>query len=74
MGGWSTLCLSAVRGRTCVDTWSGAASSGSFRAVAPVAVRGMALLLRGELVLYGKVPNNAYSQGSQELSASAGAY
>ena len=25
-------------------------------------------------MLYGKVPNNAYSQGSQELSASAGAY
>jgi len=57
-----------------VDAWSGAASSGSFRAVAPVAVRGMARLLRGERVLYGKVPNNAYSQGSKELIASAGAY
>ena len=50
-----------------------AAAGGSFRAVAPVAVWGMARLLRGGRVLCGKVPNNAYSQGSQELIASAGA-
>jgi hypothetical protein len=70
----ATRCLPPVRGRAWVDDWAGAASGGSFRAVAPVAVWGMSRLLREERVLYGKVPNNAYSQGSQELSASAGAY
>jgi hypothetical protein len=44
-----------------------------YRSVMPVAVWGMALLLSGGRVLYGRVPNNAYSQGSQELGASAGA-
>ena len=34
----------------------------------------MARLMRAELAPYGKVPNNTYSQGSQELSASTGAY
>jgi hypothetical protein len=38
VGGWTTLCLPAVRGPVCVDTWAGAASGGSFRAVAPGAV------------------------------------
>jgi hypothetical protein len=44
-----------------------------YRSVTPVAVWGMARLLRGGRVLYGRVPNNAYSQGRQELGASAGA-
>jgi hypothetical protein len=74
MGGWSTQCLPAVRGRVCVDAWAGAASGGSFRTVAPVSVCSMARLMRAELAPYGKVPNNTYSQGSQELSASTGAY
>jgi hypothetical protein len=43
------------------------------RAVAPVAVRGLGLLLRGELVDDGNAPDNADSQGGQELNASAGA-
>jgi hypothetical protein len=60
--------------RACVDAWASAASGGSFRAVTQVAVWGTALILRGRRVLYGKVPNNAYTQGSQELSVSAGAY
>ncbi len=38
VGGWSTMCLPAVRGPVCVDAWAGAASSGSFRAVASGAV------------------------------------
>ena len=42
--GWvSSVPLAAerarLRGRTCVDAWAGAASGGSFRAVAPVAWR-----------------------------------
>ena len=72
--GWATRCLPVVRCRACVDAWASAASGGSFRAVAQVAVWGTALILRGRRVLYGKVPNNAYTQGSQELSVSAGAY
>ena len=72
--GWSTQCLPTVWGQACVDAWAGAESGGSFRAVAQVAVWGTALILRGRRVLYGKVPNNAYTQGSQELSVSAGAY
>ena len=71
---WVTRCLPAVRRRACVDVWASAASDGSFRAVAPVAVWATELILCGGRVLYGKVPNNAYSQGSQELSASAGAH
>jgi hypothetical protein len=47
--------------------------SGSFRAVAQVAVWGIRLLLRRERVGYGNVPDNAYVQGDQELGASAGA-
>jgi hypothetical protein len=74
VGGWATQCLPAVRRRACVDAWSRAASGDSFRAVAPVSVWGPAHLLFWGWVLYGKVPNHAYSQGSQELSASAGAY
>ena len=38
VGGWSTLCLPAVRGPVCVDAWAGAGSGGSFRAVATGAV------------------------------------
>ncbi len=38
VGGWSTQCLPAARGQVCVDYWAGAASGGSFRAVAPGAV------------------------------------
>jgi len=72
VGGRATLCLPAMRGRACVDAWAGAASGAYFRAVLSVAIWGAAQLLRGGRVLYGKVPNNAYSQGSQELSASEG--
>ena len=65
--------MTGVRSRACVDAWAGAASGGSFRAVAPVAIWGLGLLLREALVDYGNTPNNAYSQGGQELTASAGA-
>jgi hypothetical protein len=70
---WATLCLPAVRGRACVRAWAGAASGSTFRAVAAVAVRGIGLLLRGERVGGGDVPDSAYAQGGQELGASAGA-
>jgi hypothetical protein len=73
-GSWSTLCLRVVRGRACVGAWVGEASGGSFGAFVPVPVWAITRLLSGGLVLYGKVSNNAYSQGSQEFSASAGAY
>ena len=56
-----------------MDAWSGAASGGSFRAVSPVAVWVLGLLLRESLVDYGNVPDNAYSQGGQELNSSEGA-
>jgi hypothetical protein len=56
-----------------VDAWAGAASGGSFRSVTPVVIWGLGLLLRGERVDYGNSPDNAYSQGVQELNASAGA-
>ena len=57
-----------------MDAWDGSASSGSFRAVAQVAaVWGLGLLLCEALVDYGNAPDNAYSQGDQELNASAGA-
>jgi hypothetical protein len=62
-----------VRGWVCVDVWAGTASGGSFRAVAPVAVSGIGLLLRWERVGCGNVPDSAYAQGGQELGASAGA-
>ena len=71
--GLSAQCLPAVRSRACVDAWAGAASGCYFRAVAPVVIWGAAQLLRGGRVLYGKVPNNEYSQGTQELIASVGA-
>ena len=45
----------------------------SFRAAAAVAVWGIGLLMRGERVGCGEVPDSVYSQGSQELNASAGA-
>ena len=65
--GWAMRCLPAVRRRACVDAWSSAASGGSFRAVAPVTVWGTAPILRGGRVLYGKVPNNVYSQGNEKM-------
>ena len=71
--GRASLCLPEVRSRVCVDTWGGAASGGSFRDVAPVAVWGLRLMLHREQVDQGKSPDNAYSQGGQELNASAGA-
>ena len=81
VGSWSTLCLREVWGRACVGAWAGEASGGSFGAFAQVAVWAIAPLqwshrppLSGGRVLCGKVPNNTYSQGSQEFSASAGAY
>jgi hypothetical protein len=69
--GFSTLCLPTVRGRACVGAWAGAESGGSFGVFAAVAVWAIPRLLRWGPVLCGKVPNNAYSQGSQEFSASA---
>ena len=38
-----------------------------------VTVWGLGLLLREALVDYGNAPDNAHSQGGQELNASAGA-
>ena len=72
-GGLVELCLPAVRGRTCVGVWAGAASGGSFGAFVLVTVWGLPLLLHGGRILCGKVPNNAYSQDNQEFGASAGA-
>jgi hypothetical protein len=71
--GRAARCLPAVKSRACVDTWAGTASGGSLRTVAPVAVCNLGLLLYGELVDYGNAPDNAYSQGDQELNASSGA-
>ena len=67
------LCLSSVWSRACVDTWSSTSSCGSFKTVSPVAVCNFGLLLRGERVDHGNAPDNAYSQGGQELNASVGA-
>jgi hypothetical protein len=61
-------------GRTCVGTWAGAASGGYFGAFALVAVWVVPLLMHAGQILCRKVPNNAYSQDSQEFGASAGAY
>ena len=72
--GRAATCLPAVQSRACVDAWAGTASGGSLRVVAPVAVWSLGLLLYGELVDYRIVPDNAYSQGVQELNASAGAW
>ncbi len=56
-----------------MDDWAGESSGGSFRVVAPVSVWGLGLMIRGDLVDYGNAPDNAYSQGVQELNTSAGA-
>ena len=56
-----------------MDAWAGAASCGSLRAVAPVSVWGVGMLIYGDRVDYGNTSDNAYSQGVQELNASAGA-
>ena len=61
-------------GRTCVGTWAGAVSGGYFGAFALVAVWVVPLLMHAGQILCRKVPNNAYSQDSQEFGASAGAY
>jgi hypothetical protein len=47
---WSNPARNGARpqSRTCVDTWSSATSGDSFKTVAPVAVWGLGLLLRGE--------------------------
>ena len=71
--GRAALCLPAVQSRACVDAWAGAASGGSFRDVALVAVWGLRIMMHREQVDQGKSPDNAYSQGGQELNASAGA-
>ena len=62
-GGWDWCAVGRVRGwvMRCLP-------------VVPVVVWDTALILCGGRVIYGKVPNNTYSQGSQELIASAGAY
>ena len=65
-------CLPTVQSRTCVDVWTGTVSGDSLRTVSLVAVWSLGLLLYGELVDYGNTPNNAYSQGVQELNTSAG--
>jgi hypothetical protein len=62
-----------VQSRACVDAWSGVVSCVSFLTVALVTVWGLGLLVREDLVDYGNAPDNAYSQGDQELNASAGA-
>ena len=64
--------MPAVRSRAYVDAWAGAASGGSFRPVAQVVISGLGFLLSESLVDYGNAPDNAYSQGGQELNASAG--
>ena len=69
----AALCLSAVRNRSCVDAWASESSSGSFKTVDPVTVCRFGLLPSGERVDHGNSPDNAYSQGGQELNASAGA-
>ena len=74
VAGWATLCLPAVRGRTCVGAWAGAESGGYFGAFALVAVWGVPRLLHAGRILCRMVHNNAYSQDSQEFGASAGAY
>jgi len=74
VAGRVTLCLPAVRGRTYVGAWAGAASGGYFGAFALVAVWGVPRLLHARRILCGKVSNNAYSQDSQEFGAPAGAY
>ena len=74
VAGWATLCLRAVRGRTCVGAWAGTASGGYFGAFALVAVWVVLRLLHAGRILCRKVHNNAYSQDSQEFGASAGAY
>ena len=74
LSGWATLCLTAVRGRTCVFTWAGAASGGYFGVFALVVVWGVPRLLYAGQILCGKVPNNAYSQDTQEFGAAAGTY
>jgi hypothetical protein len=56
VAGRAKLCLPTVRSRACVDAWAGAASCGSFLAVAPVAVWVLGLLLRETLVDYGNTP------------------
>ena len=66
--------LPAVRGRTCVGAWAGAVSGGYFGAFALVVVWGVPRLLHAGQILCGKVPNNTYSQDSQEFGVSAGAY
>ena len=68
VSGRAARCLPEVRSRACVDAWTGAASCGSFRAVALVAVWGLGLPLRKSLVNYRNAPDNAYSQGCQELN------
>jgi len=45
-----------------------------FRGFALVDVWGVPMLLHAGQILCTKVPNNAYSQDSQEFGASAGAY
>ena len=72
VAGRATLCLPTVQIRACVDAWTGAASGGSLRAVAPVSVWVLGLMLYGDRVDYGNAPDNAYSQGDQELNTSQG--
>ncbi len=67
----SNLTQSLLHNQT--PTWAGTASGGSLKTVALVAVCSLGLLLYGELVDYGNVPDNAYSQGVQELNTSADA-
>ena len=74
VAGLVTLCLPALRGRTCVGAWAGAASGGYFGAFALVAVWGVPRLLHAGRILCRMVHNNAYSQDSQEFGAPVGAY
>ncbi len=74
VGSWSTWCLLTVLGLVYVVAWAGETSGGSFGAFEPVAVWAISRLLSGGRVRCRKVPNKAYSQGSQEFTTSVGTY
>ena len=73
-GGLGDTVSSRSAGSGMRRTWAGAASGVSFGAFELVAVWGLPMLLHGGQILCRKVPNNAYSQDSQEFGESAGVY
>jgi len=70
---WQDRSVSFRCAESDTDAWTGASSCGSFKTVDPVTVCRFGLLPSGERVDHGNSPDNAYSQGGQELNASAGA-